>query len=53
MVYIADASDWLDEAKDYVAKVPGLRSNVAKGFENLGLQSSSLSVEKPWGMWLF
>lgn len=43
VVYVADASDWLAEAKDFVAKVPSLKGNTASGFENLGLQSFGLS----------
>ena len=46
VVYIADVSDWLEEAKDFVAKAPKLPSRmsgkVTNGFENLGIASLGL-----------
>lgn len=46
VVYIADVSDWLEEAKDFVAKAAKLShrmsGKVTKGVENLGLASFGL-----------
>ena len=47
MVYIADVSDWLEEAKDFVARLSSRMSGkvsgkVTKGVENLGLASVGL-----------
>lgn len=52
MVYIADVSDWLEEAKDFVAKAAKLPSRmsgkVTKGVENLGLASVGLRGTVFW-----
>jgi len=47
VVYIADVSDWLEEAKDFVARLSSRMSGkvsgkVTKGVENLGLASVGL-----------
>ena len=48
VVYIADVSDWLEEAKEFVAKAAKLpwmskaSGKVTNGFENLGIASLGL-----------